>query len=57
MNIYKSFVADTPVNVYWLMVNSHPEIDRIESEDGRLIHVDSEGYGLMLKKIKEERMK
>lgn len=56
MNIYKSFVADTPVDVYWLMINDHPEIVRIVSEDGRVIRVDSTGYGEMLKKIREKEI-
>jgi len=54
MNIYKSFVADTPVNVYWLWLSDHPTIDRVISDDGRQIHIDSEAYGVLIKKIKEE---
>jgi hypothetical protein len=57
MNIFKSYVADTPVNVYWLVIDSHPVIDRIISEDGRQIHIDGGAYELILKYIKEEMSK
>lgn len=55
MNIFKSFVADTPVNVYWLMINDHPDIVRVVSEDGRQIHIDNAAYEELLKKIRVER--